>query len=236
MIAINPTKYLKLPFQFGEEKLVRDLERVMTSKWLPHFNQQGYSGNWNALPLYAPGGEPDNIYALDHKGRKLEATPQLKACPYFRSVISNFKCSLSSVRLLRLAPGSYIKPHRDLEAGYENGFFRLHIPILTHAQVNFTLDGQRLIMRPGECWYTNVNYVHSVANEGSSDRVHLVLDGQRNEWSDQLFFSLAPQESFLRAAEPAPDSDTIQLMISELERQDTPAAKDLIRALQQQLQ
>ena len=90
-------------------------------------------------------------------------------------------------------------------------------------------------MQPGECWYTNVNYVHSVSNGGSTDRIHLVIDGRRNEWSDRLFFSLAPKESFLQKKEQAFEPATIRLMIEELRRQDGEGAKALIKELEQQL-
>jgi len=235
MAEIKRTKYLKLPLQFDRQALVRDLEQVMRLSWLPHFNRQGYTGSWSALPLYAPGGDPNNIIALNTDETSVSETPTLSACSYFKEVISSFKCSFSAIRLLRLEPGGYIKPHRDLKSGYEDDFFRLHIPIVTNPRVDFTLEGERLIMGPGECWYTNVNFVHSVANRGTSDRVHLVIDGQRNDWSDELFFSLAPEESFLREETQTCDVITVRRMIEELEQQENEGAKALIKELEGKL-
>lgn len=235
MSNVTPTKYLQLPFLFSEEQLIHDLQVLLKSEWIPHFNQQGYTGAWNSLPLYALGGDPGNILAHLESEMEALATPFLKPCTYLQEVISNFSCSFSSIRLLRLAAGAYIKPHRDFKSGYEDDFFRLHIPIQTNPLVNFTLDGHRLVMQPGECWYTNVNYVHSVSNGGSTDRIHLVIDGRRNEWSDRLFFSLAPKESFLQKKEQAFEPTTIRLMIEELRRQDGEGAKALIKELEQQL-
>ena len=235
MEKVAKTKYLKLPFLFDEDKLVNDLQQLLTSDWIPHFNQQGYTGEWNSLPLYAPGGNPNNILAYAEASEKIIATPILKDCKYFQQLIARFLCPFSSVRLLRLNAGAYIKPHRDFRSGYEDDFFRLHVPIITNSEVNFTLDGQRLRMQPGECWYTNVNYVHSVSNNGSTDRIHLVIDGKRNEWSDTLFFSLAPEESFLQKEEQALEPATIRLMIEELRLQDGEGAKALIKSLEQKL-
>ncbi|MBX2871750.1 MAG: aspartyl/asparaginyl beta-hydroxylase domain-containing protein [Saprospiraceae bacterium] len=231
MKLVPPTKYLQLPFVFDQEKLVKDLRQLLLSDWIPHFNQGGYTGEWNSLPLYAPGGNPDNILANGEGIEKVIATPILGQCEYFQQVIAYFLCPFSSIRLLRLAPAAHIKPHRDYQSGYEDNFFRLHIPILTNSEVNFRLDGQRLNMQPGECWYTNVNYVHSVSNDGTSDRVHLVIDGQRNDWSDELFFSLAPKESFLQKEEQEYDPATIRMMIEELKRQEGEGAKALIKEL-----
>ena len=137
--------------------------------------------------------------------------------------------------MLKLGVGAEIKPHRDYELGYEDNNFRLHIPITTNSEVSFILDGQRLVMSPGECWYTNVNFVHSVANKGTTDRIHLVIDGERNEWSDALFFSLAPKESFTVVQEENYSAETLKNIIEELKNIDEPATVALVEKLKQQL-
>ncbi|HBR53656.1 MAG TPA: aspartyl/asparaginyl beta-hydroxylase domain-containing protein, partial [Flavobacteriaceae bacterium] len=81
--------------------------------------------------------------------------------------------------------------------------------------------------------YTNVNLPHSVTNTGSTNRVHLVLDCIRNEWSDKLFASVGfdfTQE--IEVAEQYTES-TKKRMIEELELQGTPASKKLIIQLKQ---
>lgn len=231
------TKFLKLPFQFEEERLVRDLQAVQEAKWTAHFNTAGYEGDWKVIPLYAPKGDPHNILAMQIAESELAPTPLVQHCSYFQEIIQQFQCTLLSVRLLKLGVGAQIKPHRDHELGYEDGCFRVHIPITTNPDVSFMLDGEQLIMKPGECWYTNVNYVHSVANKGQNDRVHLVLDGKRNEWSDELFFSLAPRNSFFpgKSDEPKYSRETILKMIAELEKMDNEASRELIVKLRAQI-
>lgn len=231
----NNTTHLKLPFQFNKEKLVQDLSFVLDGNWISHFNTGGYEGDWKAISLYAPNGEDSNIFALPAADSIVSETSTLKKCPYFKEVIDSFKCTILTARILRLGIDAEIKPHRDHELGYEDGSFRLHIPIVTNPAVQFILDGTELTMLPGECWYTNVNYVHSVKNSGTSDRVHLVIDGQRNEWSDQLFFSLAPAESFKPMPMENHSPETIEKIIEELRHNDQPAAKQLISQLQEGL-
>lgn len=97
------------------------------------------------------------------------------------------------------------------------------------------MDGELLIMKPGECWYTNVNYIHSVSNYGSSDRVHMVIDGVRNAWSDNLFYSLAPAASFIPVTKEIESPETIQQIINELERSKEPASGNLIIELRKKL-
>jgi hypothetical protein len=230
------TKYLKLPFQFEEKRLLQDLQSVQESNWASHFNTGGYEGDWKVIPLYAPKGDPNNIFAMQTNKGELALTPLMQHCPYFLQVIQQFKCPLLSVRLLNLGVGAEIKPHRDHELGYEDDCFRLHIPITTNPQVSFMLDGKQLNMQPGECWYTNVNYIHSVANKGSSDRVHLVIDGERNNWSDELFFSRAPKESFFPKKEETLSLKTLEGMVKNLLQQDNPAARSLMVELEAKIE
>jgi len=225
------TTHLQLPFSFDEKKLQADLAILLKSEWIPHFNQGGYKGQWNSIALYAAGGNAHNIFALNNTEAEVTPTPMLEQCPYLQSVIEHFECPLIAVRLLRLSVGAYIKPHRDFELGYENDNFRLHIPIITNPEVRFILDGNRLEMKPGECWYTNVNFVHSVANNGTVDRVHLVIDGVRNEWSDRLFYSLATKESFVPPSTQNYSSETRSRMIEELKRMEGVDASELIASL-----
>lgn len=229
------TTYLKLPFQFNKEKLVHDLSLILEGNWISHFNTAGYIGDWKVISLYAPNGEESNIFALSTPNSIIRETSTLKKCQYFKEVIDSFKCPILTARILRLGVGAEIKPHRDHELGYEDGNFRLHIPIVTNSQVQFILDGSELTMLPGECWYTNVNYVHSVKNSGESDRFHLVIDGKRNEWSDHLFFSLVPEESFQPMPEENDSPETIKRIIEELKRSNEPFAKQLINELLQKL-
>jgi hypothetical protein len=229
------TKFLKFPFLFDENKLLNDLATILNSNWIPHFNTAGYNGNWKVISLYSESGSSSNIFALPNNETPIiKETPVLKQCHCFKETIDFFKFPILSARILKLEPGAEIKPHKDHELGYEDGNFRLHIPITTNDNVNFTLDNKRLKMLPGECWYTNVNYTHSVSNNGEVDRIHLVIDGKRNDWSDELFFSLAPKESFSKP-ENSYSLETLKRIIEELKRNNLPYSKGLINELKDKL-
>ena len=229
------TKYLKFPMQFDEQRLVKDLSRAMQSDWIPHFNTGGYTGNWNALSLYAKAGNEQNIFAFSTDQSSISETPLMKECTYFKEVLDSFKFPILSVRLLRLEAGAEIKPHTDHELGYEDGQFRLHIPIVTNPGIEFILDGEQLTMLPGECWYTNVNFVHSVANRGTEDRVHLVIDGERNAWTDELFFAQAPESSFEANREEDLSDETIIRILEEMKSNPQMAGHPIIEELERKL-
>lgn len=228
-------KYIKFPVQFDAQKLVSDLSQVLGSEWIPHFNTGGYTGNWNAISLYAKNGDAQHIFVPMQDDASIMETPLMQHCAYFREVIQWFRFPVLSVRLLKLEAGAEIKPHRDHELGYEDNQFRLHIPIVTNPGVEFILDGEELKMLPGECWYANVNLVHSVANRGTEDRVHLVIDGVRNAWSDEWFFAQAPKEQFEVEKKEVRSVETILRTIEELKSNAQTAGHPLIAILEAEL-
>ena len=75
-----------------------------------------------------------------------------------------------------LAPGAEILRHTDLDLGIENNQVRIHIPVQTNADVQFFVNDEEVRMEVGDCWYINFNLPHEAKNNGTTDRVHLVLD------------------------------------------------------------
>lgn len=223
--------FFKIPFSFDPDRLLRDLSICEMHEWNSHFNKKDYNGSWTSIALRSSSGKENDIYALS--GRSFSDTPLLEACSYFQSIIQSFECEKESIRLLSLAPGSSIKEHRDLDAGYESGFFRLHIPIITNTNVSFIVNRNNLIMNQGECWYANFNLPHSAENKGTRDRVHLVIDCMRNEWSDKLFERSGYDFEFeKRSKEYAPE--TKKKIIAELSRINSATSKKLIEQLKKE--
>lgn len=175
---------LCLPFSFDADALRRDLAVITAAEWTAHFVTQNYQGDWSAIALRAPMGEthPIRLIFSNPAAKGYVDTPVLARTPYFREVLQRFACPLLSVRLMRLTPGSHIKAHRDLDLNGEEGTARLHIPICTNNRVRFTLAGKDVPMGAGECWYLRLSEEHSAANEGVTDRVHIVIDATMNAW------------------------------------------------------
>src|SRR5215217_5808999 len=164
-------QYLQLPFYFDAGRMLAEITQI-TDSWNPHFNTQHYNGNWSGLSLRAPGGIANNLLAETlNKHTSFEDTPLLAQCPYIQSVLHQLACPQTSVRLLKLERDAVIKEHTDAGLNFEQGEARLHIPIITHELVDFYLDGQRLVMKPGECWYINASLPHRLANPSPADRI-----------------------------------------------------------------
>jgi hypothetical protein len=184
---------LRLPLSFDAGRLAEDLANL-GENWTPHFVRQNYSGDWGAIPLRAPGGETHPIRMIypEPTQQRFVDTAALQASTYFREVLASFQSTILSTRLMRLTPGSVIKEHTDLGLQFEEGLARLHIPILTNSDVEFYLNGSRVIMTAGSCWYLRLSDPHRVANRGKTDRVHLVIDLKVNGWLVKLFRSGTP--------------------------------------------
>ena len=179
---------VRLPLRFDPPALQRDLARLEDRGWIPHFVTQNYAGDWSAIALRGPAGatHPVKMIYPDPTARAFEDSPALAETPYFRQVLTTFDCPLQCVRLMRLAPGSVIKPHRDHDLDFESGAVRIHVPITTNPGVTFRLNGAPVAMAAGEAWYLRLSDVHSVENRGASDRVHLVIDAEANAWLGAL--------------------------------------------------
>jgi hypothetical protein len=177
---------LRLPFRFDVLRLQADLARVPPADWSPHYNDRDYGGVWRGVALRSATGSSSHLLAA-HTDAAFADTPLLARCPYIREVLSVFPCPLKSVRLLALAPGSYIREHTDNALDYEDGEIRIHIPFKTSPAVEFYVAGERLLMEEGGCYYVNVNLPHRVNNRGTAERIHLVIDAQVNDWVHDLF-------------------------------------------------
>jgi len=224
-------EYHLFTVRFDERRLFDDLKRCQGLVWPTHFNTKDYTGKWSSLSLRSASGSETDIFS--NANAVYQDTPLLSRCGYFREVIDFFECPKETVRLLSLSPGSFIREHRDPDAGYQDGFFRIHIPIQTNPEVVFKLNGKQLPMQPGDCWYADFTLPHFVSNAGEQDRIHLVIDCIRNDWSDHLFREAG--YDFEKDKEVYVSEETKRKMISELEHFQTETSRKLITDLKAQL-
>jgi hypothetical protein len=113
---------------------------------------------------------------------------------------------------LFLPPGGHIKDHFDFHTSFQFGLLRLHIPIVTHSDVAFIIDGQRMSWNTGELWYGDFSKIHSVKNDSQIVRVHMVIDVQINDFVLGLFppdfIERRRAEGISITTEPLPASET----------------------------
>jgi hypothetical protein len=175
---------VRLPIELDAVRLQADLDEVAGSIWVEHYVRQNYEGDWDVLPLRFTAGATHPVMQAysSPSATVFEDGPLLDRAPYFREALARFECPLQAVRLMRLTPGSIIKEHHDHDLAAEWGTARVHIPIVTNSDVEFMLNHVPVAMEPGSVWYLRLSDPHSVANRGTCDRVHLVIDCTANDW------------------------------------------------------
>ena len=82
---------------------------------------------------------------------------------------------IGRVLITRLKPGGHIASHRDTEQ-HASYYERFHIVLQSNDHCMFHCGDDTLAMKPGECWAFNNQIEHSVENNGTTDRVHLIVD------------------------------------------------------------
>lgn len=175
---------VRFPLRFDVARLQADLAQVREDEWFPHYNRGDYGGAWRGAALRSARGAAADLGAQLQDGA---AFALLARCPYFREVLAALPCPLKSARLLGLGPGAFIREHSDHALDYADGEIRIHVPVESNPDVEFYVDGERLLLEEGGCYYVNVNLPHRVNNRGATERIHLVIDAEVNEWVHGMF-------------------------------------------------
>jgi hypothetical protein len=123
----------------------------------------------------SPGWQ--GVHFVDKGSRKTELYPLVADL-----LANHFPCPIHLCVFYRMNPGAWIKPHRDASGTLELGRIRFHVPLVTHDDVDFRVDGERIWMRDGELWALNTSHVHQVDNPSPISRIHFVIEATANRW------------------------------------------------------
>lgn len=105
--------------------------------------------------------------------------------PYLGPALDALGLATRLVRMMSLEPGGVIREHSD--TFLSSRIVRLHIPVVTHDQVEFHLDGQRCAWAPGELWYGDFSRPHRAVNLSDITRIHIVIDALADDRLARLF-------------------------------------------------
>ena len=157
---------------------------------------------WTAISFHGYGANPSDIYkpgfARNDKkiDNKLQWTSLLNkpVMSPIHEIIARLPCNFERIRLMKLTAGKSLRKHNDnIDPDIENKkIVRIHIPIRTNQDVVFTMyenddDGEKLNLKTGYFYYLDVTKPHSVSNNSSIDRYHLVVDCYVNEELKAIF-------------------------------------------------
>lgn len=162
-----PQPFFRLPVRFDVDRLRAEVEALPAEAWTSHPLE--HAGNTAARLITVGGGENDGVAG------EMKPTPALLASPYIQQVLASFNTVWSRSRLMRLAGGSTVPAHSDMNRHWFHRV-RVHIPVITRPEVRFHCGGSDVHMAAGEAWIFDNWREHKVINPAADDRIHLVAD------------------------------------------------------------
>jgi hypothetical protein len=168
-------------FKFHGRFDISSIKNIVSSfdvEWnLDTYRQEDYSVHENTMsyPVYDHPhfwifGDP---YQLSIKSNNHNLISELEPIIKTLELIHNGK--VGKTLLIKLPPTKDVHKHTD-KGDYLGIIRRHHIPIITNENVKFYVGDEFKQMREGECWEINNSLMHSVENNGKTDRVHLMFD------------------------------------------------------------
>jgi len=148
--------------------------------------------DWTAISLRGYGPTPLDILKPNVLKSKVNESAELQDTDLLsdqrftivKEVLKKLPSTFERVRLMKIKANSSIGKHSDKidkEFGLDDGnIVRIHVPIRTNDQVNFSLwDDREEIqnyLEEGHYYYLDVRAPHAVQNNSDVDRIHLVID------------------------------------------------------------
>lgn len=141
----------------------------------PHTQVDDIWLRFNAMP--ASGNEAsvvDEHESIDY--------PAYAVLPEARQLVMTLFAAVAGERLgrvliTRLAPGRAIAPHVD--GGSHAAYYdRFHLVLQSNEKCLFRAGDEAVQMQAGEVWWFDNSQEHQVINQGSSDRIHLIMDAR----------------------------------------------------------
>jgi hypothetical protein len=179
---------MPINFNYDLNKLVIELSQI---EHLFMYKLK-FMKNWQGIPLRNGIGSSDAdglelTKSLDgaEKKRFFKScidTDIMKKLTYIPKMLDDLKKYLNTdiglVRILKIPAGQNVAKHCDGDIfDLENGqIYRLHLPIISHPNVNFIINEKNYYMEPGKLYYANVFYPHEIRNNSDIDRIHMVID------------------------------------------------------------
>lgn len=119
------------------------------------------------------------------------------AYPIIEGLEQRFNSKLARSMLIRLPASKKIQPHPD-SGHYLMSVHRCHIPIQTNPEVMFTVGQTTINMQVGQGYEINNSKWHYVSNNGTTDRVHLLIDLLPNDYQYYPTRGIIHPETFKR--------------------------------------
>jgi hypothetical protein len=125
------------------------------------------------LKSYEPFWTPEDTYSTKINYEDSEIWKLVN--PIINSLENIHNGKMGRVMISKLLAGEDVDVHID-PGQYAGVVRRNHIPLETNDGVVFSVAGEFVNMKEGECWEINNNKPHGIKNKYKLDRIHLIVD------------------------------------------------------------
>lgn len=168
---------MKLPgllFKIGEvdtSKIEQHVNALTSEQWIEWDLRQNrykvHSATESYPFMFSEYGEEPKVYNQDTEMWKV-VKPVIDRLQEF------YNRQAGAIVLVKLKPRTNIIPHTD--GGWFVDTHRVHIPIVTHPDILFSLAGKKIHLKKGWIYELNNIVMHGVENPTDVARVHLMID------------------------------------------------------------
>jgi hypothetical protein len=158
--------------------LARDVRRIGEAEWDAENEKKEndfscFRQTRHIIGRFNNSSEPEGYHATPFWSRW---NGQL--LPVLNAVAAHYDMAepdFPKVMLARLSAGGKIDPHSDI--GVSNHLaHKIHVPLVTNGGVWFQVGAEKFQLDVGKAYELNNIQVHSVANSGAEDRIHLIFE------------------------------------------------------------
>lgn len=161
--------------------------------YVPHRKHESHSG-WSSLVIHGISSvhtESSHTYGYTDETAPWRWTDVADLCP---TITNFFKSQFDydryfRIRIMKLAPGGFIIPHKDSLKENENHIGPINFALNNPEGCNFYMDNVGILpWKPGRMIKLNLFNIHAVWNRSKENRYHIIVHGHAGKsWSDRIF-------------------------------------------------
>jgi len=167
----------------------------LEAHYVPHRHHESHRG-WSSLVIHGLSSVhtgPTSYYGYDSDNAPYKWTDISEWCPtitkFFKSTFDYTK--YRRLRIMKLAPGGYIWPHRDHLIESTSHIGPTNIALNNPDNCHFYMDDIGILpFSQGSIIKLNLYNVHAVYNQSKENRYHIIVHGtQGNSWKNRIYDS-----------------------------------------------
>lgn len=166
--------------------------KALEKHYVPHRHHESHSG-WSSLCIHGLSSvhtESSHTYGFTDADAPWRWTDVADWCPTIRNFFKekfDYK-TYFRIRIMKLAPGGYIIPHKDSVDIEESHIGPVNLALNHPADCKFYMDDiGTLPWTAGRAIKLNLYNVHAVVNHSKQDRYHIIVHGHAgNTWPNRI--------------------------------------------------